>query len=74
MERPPPFLDIIAQNIPYRIEYSTKLFVVPSSLLHNRELAKPLSACLKEIIMGNMVYDVTVLNHITSIVTIDRGV
>ena len=38
----PPFENIIAQNSPYRV--LSKLFVVPS-LVHNRNLVKPLSAC-----------------------------
>ncbi len=40
----PPFFNIIAQNIPY---HSNKLFVIRTkpSLVHYRDLAKPLSAC-----------------------------
>jgi hypothetical protein len=40
-----PFFDIIAQNIPY---HSTKLFVIRTipSLVHYRDLVKPLSACI----------------------------
>jgi hypothetical protein len=43
----PPFFDIIAQNIPY---HSTKLFVIGTipSLVHYRDLVKPLSACCIE--------------------------
>jgi hypothetical protein len=44
----PSFFDIIAQNIPYHI--STKLFVIRTipSLVHYRDLVKPLSIFLLE--------------------------